>query len=133
MKVNKKNKIIIVGIIVALLISSLFVILVNKNYDYKKGIEGGGDINGAYSLNAHTFLSVEYSKELKEFYFVKDNEVVKSGSVEKSENSYILYDKVTKELYGKAIPSYKKIYFIEKGLDISEFYFYSKELIIPSE
>lgn len=138
-KTNKPNKSFkIVITIVVLLITILLIRLYVKNIGYEDGLERKSPIKGTYIIDDNnknsTYLSIDYGEGINEFYYFRaDNQIIKSGAVKKNnENYYILYDKATNAVYGKIIPSYKKIYLVDKDLNIVELEYYTQPLIYPA-
>ena len=136
---EKKYKISIIILIIFLISALMFFIFSNiQNMDYKNGIDRSLPIKGTYILkgldNNNTYISIDYGEGINEFYhFKNDNKIINSGQVKKNEdNYYVLYDK-TNKIYGKVIPNYKKIYFIDNNLNIQEFSYYPDSLIYPAE
>ncbi len=136
MKLNKILSFIIV--IAVLLIAGSIGYLLKTNIGYSDGIEGKQPVKGTYIVDNDdvnsTYLSIDFGEGTNEFYYFKaDNRIIKSGTIQKTnENYYILYDKSTNAVYGKIIPSYKKIYLIDTELNIVELEYYSQQLIYPA-
>ena len=110
------------------------VLLIAKNASYKEGLERTLPIQGTYMLADEiepTYLSIAYEDGIHEFdYFEADKRTTQSGTVKKSDdNYYLLYDE-NNQLYGKIIPSYKKIYLIDKDLQITEFDSYRQDILM---
>lgn len=110
------------------------VLLLAKNASYKDGLERKLPIHGTYVLADGiypAYLSIAYEGNIHEFdYFEADKRTTQSGTVKKSDdNYYLLYDE-NNQLYGKVIPSYKKIYLIDKDLQITEFDSYRQDILM---
>lgn len=138
MKNIKKNTIYsIIIIIIILLIVGLLGYLFKSKINYNDGIERKLPIKGTYIIDNDknsTYLSIDYGEGINEFYhFRADNKIIMSGIVKKTnENYYILYDNSKHTVYGKVIPSYKKIYLIDTNLNIVELEYYNQQLIYPA-
>lgn len=134
----KKNKIFnSIIIIIVLLIIGLLGYLLESNIRYKDSIERNSPIKGTYIIDDDvnsTYLSIDFGEGINEFYYFKaDNRIIKSGTIQKTnKNYYILYDQSTNTVYGKIIPSYKKIYLIDTKLNIVELKYYNQQLIYPA-
>lgn len=134
----KKSKIFnSIIIIIVLLIIGLLGYLLESNIRYKDSIERNSPIKGTYIIDDDvnsTYLSIDFGEGINEFYYFKaDNRIIKSGTIQKTnQNYYTLYDQSTNTVYGKIIPSYKKIYLIDTKLNIVELKYYNQKLIYPA-
>ena len=130
-----KNKVItkvVIGIafIIVMLLGLLVYNMAAKNSDYENALKRQGQIQGSWTFDGHTFLSIDNIKNSISFSVVKDRQEITRGTVKKTDdNYYLLYDEATNDLYAKIIPSYKKIYMIHKNLDITEMQYFSEALI----
>lgn len=129
----KKISIILV-ILVAVGVVYSGVLLIAKHTSYQAGLERKLPIHGTYRSADEiepAYLTIAYEGNRHEFdYFKTDKQITQSGTVKKSDNNYyLLYDE-NHQLYGKVIPSYKKIYLIDKNLQITEFDSYSQDILI---
>ena len=74
--------------------------------------------------------------EAGEYYYISvidGNKLIQSGKIEKiDDNCYALYEGNTDSLYGKIIPSYEKIYLIDKSFEIKPHYRFLDILIKPN-
>ena len=122
-----------------LLIGVLLAFLIIRNDNLKRGIEGQLPVKGTYVAynddDSMTYFTIDYGEGIDEFrYFRSQNNIIKSGSVKADDsNNYTLYDEETDSLYGKIIPSYKKIYFVDRKLRVKEFEYYSDVLVYPGK
>ena len=120
-------------LIIILLITALIFVSFKYVY-YVDGNENGNLISGTYYIkdkNDSLYMAIDYDDYENSFCFFKNNKKNASGKIEKNnKNYYELYN--NGKLYGKVIPSYKLLYFIDKNLNVFKMTYFSDEIIAPA-
>ncbi len=122
----------ILPVVIIVLIAALIFISFKYIY-YVDGNESGDLITGTYhneDENDSPYMTINYDEHENSFCLFTDNKETASGKIEKKENCYELYE--DGKLYGKVIPLYKRLYFVDKNLDVIEMPYYSDEVIMPA-
>lgn len=131
-KKTSANKLLILALIV---LAAALALVSFRYHSYVSAAEENDRLSGTYHVDEQlntTYMSIAYDDSENSFCYFSDNKEIASGRIEETDDGYYgLY--VGSKLYGKIIPSYKSIYFIDADLNTMSLPYYSKELVMPAD
>lgn len=124
---NRKKILYICIASIALILIILLCVSLYKNYKHNQSIPEQISVNGTYATTNNkndineTYIAID-SKDQKVYYYSNMDPFTKStGAVSKdAEGCYVLTNASTNKVFGKIIPSYNKIYFVDADLNVFE-------------